>query len=171
MANENKSLDETDAGQELRAEIIKERQKFEKSLAEVQAQTAEALQDRDKAAAEALKEVQDDYRDRIRQLEQARLNLMTDLEKLHNEKFRKIEAKLQEAENRHQDQLRQMEHDRFQRETEMRREKYAAERREMEATAALQKLQLRESPSNITSLSSIKAAPPISRPAPSHIPQ
>lgn len=154
MANENKSLDETDAGQELRAGIIKEREKFEKSLAEVQKQTAEALQDRDKASAKALREIQDDYRYRIDQLERARINLKTDLEELHEDKYRKIEARLQEAENRHQEQLREMERDRLRRESAMLREKHAAEQREMEATAALQKLQLQENPSYFDPMSS-----------------
>ena len=35
MTDENKTLDETDAGQELQADIIKERKKFESTLAEV----------------------------------------------------------------------------------------------------------------------------------------
>ncbi|KAG8531169.1 uncharacterized protein KY384_004527 [Bacidia gigantensis] len=144
MADENKSLDETDAGKELHAEIIKERERFEKSLAEVQKQTAEALEARDKASTEALKEVQDDYKDRIKRLERARKNLKTDLEELHERKFQKIEAKLQEARNEHLEQLQQMERERSRKEAELLREKRAAEQRELEVSAALKMLQLKE---------------------------
>ena len=113
MGDENRSLDETDASKELSHEIIKERERFQRSLAEVQKQTAEALKPRDEASFQALKEVQDDYKDRIAQLERARENLKSDLENLHKEKYLKIEAKLQEAENRHQERFRRIEEGHF----------------------------------------------------------
>ena len=144
MANENKSLEETDAGKELHSEIIKERKKFEKSLAEVQEQTAEALMARDKESERALKEVQNDYMDRIKQLERSRQNLKIDMEELHRQQARKLEAKLQEAQDRHEDQLRQMERDRARKEAELLREKREAEQRHLEMSAQLKKLQLQE---------------------------
>lgn len=144
MANENKSLEETDAGKELRSEIIKERKKFEKSLAEVQEQTAEALKARDKESERALREVQDDYKDRIKQLERSRQNLKIDMEELHRQQSRKLEAKLQEAQDRHEDQLRQMERDRARKEAELLRERQEAEQRHLEVSALLKKLQLQE---------------------------
>lgn len=144
MANENKSLEETDAGKELRSEIIKERKKFEKSLAEVQEQTAEALKARDKESERALREVQDDYKDRIKQLERSRQNLKIDMEELHRQQSRKLEAKLQEAQDRHEDQLRQMERDRARKEAELLRERQEAEQRHLEVSAQLKQLQLQE---------------------------
>ena len=144
MANENKSLEETDAGKELHSEIIKERKRFEKSLFEVQEQTAEALRARDKESERALREVQDDYKDRIKQLERSRQNLKIDMEELHRQHARKLEAKLQEAHDRLEDQLRQMERDRERKETELLREKQEAEQRHLEITEQMKKLQLQK---------------------------
>lgn len=146
MANENKSLEETDAGKELHAEIIKERKKFEKSLAEVQRQTAEALEARDKESARALKEVQNDYKDRIKQLERSRKKLRIDMEELHRQKYEAIEAKLQEVEERRKKELRKVEREREKKEAELLREKQAAEQREKEFSAALKKLKLKTEP-------------------------
>ena len=144
MANENKSLEETDAGKELHSEIIKERKRFEKSLAEVQAQTAEALMARDKESERALREVQEDFKDRIKQLERSRQNLKIDMEELHRQHARKLEARLQEAQDRFEDQLLQVERDRAQKDAEILREKQEAEQRHLEMSAQLKKLQLQE---------------------------
>ena len=142
MAEENKSLDETDAGKELHAEIVKERKKFEKSLAEVKKQTLEALEDKDKESAKALKEMQVDYKDQIKRLERQGKSLKTDLEEMQERKYRQMEARLLEAERRYEQAFRQMDRDRSQKETELLREKEAAEQREKEASSALKRLRL-----------------------------
>ena len=144
MANENKSLEETDAGKELHAELIKERKKFEKSLAEVQEQTAEALMARDKESERALREVQDDYKDRIKQLERSRQKLKVDMKELHRQQARRLEAKIQEVEDRHKDHLRQMERDHARKDVELIRERQEAEQRHLEMCAQLNKLQLQK---------------------------
>ena len=144
MANENKSLEETDAGKELHSEIIKERKKFEKSLAEVQEQTAEALKARDRESERALREVQDDYKNRIKQLERSRQYLKIDMEELHRRHARKLEAKLQKAQDRQEDLLRQMERGRARKEAELLREEKKTEQRHLKMSAQLNKLHLQD---------------------------
>ena len=108
MANENKSLDETDAGKVLHAAVIKERKKFEKSLAEVKEQMLEAVEAKDKESARALQGMQDDYRDQIKRLERAGKTLKEDLEEMHMSKYRQLEARLLDAERRHEKEFRLM---------------------------------------------------------------
>lgn len=103
MGDQNKSLDETDAGQELRSEIIKERKRFEKHLAEVKVQMQEALQARDEDSIKMLKESHDEYTSRINQLEQERVNLKTNLENLHDSRYRKLERQLEKMERREEE--------------------------------------------------------------------
>ena len=165
MANESKSLEETDAGKELHSEIIKEREKFEKSLAETQRQTQEALKARDAESAKALKEVQNDYKHRIKQLERSRNDLKVDLEEMSKRRFEKLEAAMQERDDRHREELRQIERDRSQKEAALLREKQAAEQREATLSSALKNLQLREtiavpSPSPSLPLSLPPSLPP-----------
>jgi hypothetical protein len=154
MANENMSLEETDAGKGLHAELIKERKKFEKSLAEVQRQTAEALEVRDKESAKALKEVQEDYKDRIDRLEKSRKQLKIDMEELHRDKYEKIEARLQEVEDRYKEELRRAESERVKKEARLLEEREKAERREKEMEVALKKLQLKDRDSSAAVMTS-----------------
>lgn len=143
MANENKSLEETDVGIELRSEILKEREKFEKRLAEVQRQTAEALKERDEESAKMLKEVQNDYKDRIKQLERSAKQLKIDMEDLHKEKYQRIELKLQEMQNRHEEERRQMQEDHSRKEVELSK---ATEQREAAIFSRLENLIIQEMP-------------------------
>lgn len=108
ITNENKSLDETDAGKELHAAVIKERENFEKSLAEVKKQMLEAVEAKDKESARALQEMQDDYRDQIKRLERAGKTLKEDLEEMHMSKYRQLEARLLDAERRHEKEFQLM---------------------------------------------------------------
>jgi hypothetical protein len=164
MANENMSLEETDAGKGLHAESIKERKKFKKSLAEVQRQKTEALKFRDKELAKALKEVEEDYKDR---LEKSRKQRKIYMEEQRRDKYKKIEARVQEVEDRHKEELRRAERERVKKEARLLEERKKAERREKEMGVALKKLQLKDRDSSavvMTSSSKRKLTSPTAAP-------
>ncbi|KAF2807133.1 P-loop containing nucleoside triphosphate hydrolase protein [Mytilinidion resinicola] len=150
MVNEKKDLDDTDAGKEVQAEIIKERKKFEKMFAEVQQQKEEALYDQDKESARAMAELQEEYNYRIAQLENSSKNLKTNMERLLKDKYQKLEAKMKEQEARHEKEVRRLERERQRQESKLIREKEVARKqtkearhREREVLEGLQRLQIK----------------------------
>ena len=101
MVNEKKTLDETGAGRELENEIAKERELFAKELREAQSQMEEALKARDEESIRAIRDVQKDYADRMKRLESDREELKISMEKLHEERYARLEKQLKEQQEAH----------------------------------------------------------------------
>ena len=95
MVAEHKTLDETNAGQEVQDAIIREREKFTKELREVQEQMEEALKLRDEASLKAIKEIRDENLANLQRLEQDKENLRINMEKLHNQRYDELRRKLE----------------------------------------------------------------------------
>lgn len=105
MVTEHKTLDQTQAGIELEAEFQKEREKFKKELAEAQEMMKEALDARDQESAQLLHEHQAEMTRRIDKIVQEREELKISMEKMHSERFAKLEKQFHEQQAR----LRQQE--------------------------------------------------------------
>ena len=142
MADEKKTLEDTDAGQELHAELIKQRKQFEESLEEAMEEMEEALRTQDQESEQMLKEVQEDFNERIRQLEQSKNSLKIDMETLHRQQSVALEAKMQAAQNRHDVQLQAMESRRASNEAKLVAERQEAERQHREMTTRFNNLQI-----------------------------
>jgi DNA repair exonuclease SbcCD ATPase subunit len=161
MVNEQKTLDETSAGKEVQAEITKEREKFQKSLAEAKQQMAEALQARDEETAQAMEELQIEYKERMRKLESASNKLKVTMKRLHKKRSDKI-SRLEKKEDRHRKRVRRIERKGEKRTSELVREKAAAEKREKDALKALMKLQIQAPPTELPGLPSLGTAAGVS---------
>ncbi|KAF2496981.1 P-loop containing nucleoside triphosphate hydrolase protein, partial [Lophium mytilinum] len=96
MVDEHMTLDQTGAGKELEFEIQKERAKFAQELREVQESMQEAVRARDKESERAMRELQDDYSRRMEELEHDRSQLKISMEKLHEERYAKLERMLKQ---------------------------------------------------------------------------
>jgi hypothetical protein len=139
MVDEKKDLGDTDAGKEVQAEIIKERLKAEKMIAEIQEDHKEALQAQDLKAAEALAEVRQDYTSKIAQLDNAFERIKISTEKLIEEKYEKL---LKEQLARHEKEMQHLQQEKERHTEELKREKRANEnrdRRQKRETADLKK--------------------------------
>jgi hypothetical protein len=126
MVDEKKDLDDTDAGKQVRAEIIKERLRAEKMIAEIQEEHKEALQAQDVRSAEALAEVKEDYTRKIARLDTAFERIKISTEKLIEEKYEKM---LKDQGVRHEMQMRDLRRERENQDMELEREKKTTEER------------------------------------------
>ena len=104
MVNKNKTLDETGAGKELEEVLAREREIFARELQEARAQLLEAMKLRDQDSMEAIRELQSGYEAHMRRLEKDRQELKISMEKLHQERYNQLEAKMTEQ----QEKLRQI---------------------------------------------------------------
>jgi small GTP-binding protein len=95
MVNKHKTLGETGAGRELEYELAKEREKFARDLLEARAQMREAMKQRDQDSIEAIRELQNEYEAHMRRLEKDREELKVSMEKLHQEHYNQLEAKME----------------------------------------------------------------------------
>jgi hypothetical protein len=79
MVDEHKDLEGTNPGKELQAESIKERERTQQAIAELQEQHSDALRMRDMQAAQDLAEVKRDYTTQIAELDRslARVKIST----------------------------------------------------------------------------------------------
>lgn len=100
MVTEKKGLDDTDAGQEVRREIIKERERMEKNLADIRMQQKEALELRDQESARELAKVKREFEQRILETERNEQNLRTTSEQLIKARYASLEARIQEQQTR-----------------------------------------------------------------------
>jgi hypothetical protein len=103
MVDEKKDLNDTEAGKEVQAEIIKERQKAEKIFIELKKEHKEALEARDSQAAEMIAQVEQETALRIARLSEDLERTRISTQKLVEEKYeklRKVEAALHKEERR-----------------------------------------------------------------------
>lgn len=106
MVDDKKDLNDTTAGRELQADIIRERKNAERAIAEMQEEHKEAIQARDMEAAQALAEVREDYTKRIAELDQSLERMKINTEKLIEEKWERL---LKEQEVRRQQDVQRLE--------------------------------------------------------------
>ncbi|KAF4470800.1 hypothetical protein FALBO_2296 [Fusarium albosuccineum] len=102
MVDSGKDLNNTAAGQELQGEIEKEREKMQREMKEREREMREALATRDKEMFEFLREEQENQRAELRRRSREMDDLKISMEKMHEEKIRRLEARLQQQ---HQDHL------------------------------------------------------------------
>ncbi|KAH6887450.1 hypothetical protein B0T10DRAFT_71258 [Thelonectria olida] len=100
MVNERRELIETGAGKEIEAELIEERKKWARELKDVRDQMEEAIQLKDMEAQQALKEVKDDYKGRIKRLEQQSQRLHVDSARLHQEQIENLKREMKEQQEK-----------------------------------------------------------------------
>jgi hypothetical protein len=106
MVNEHKDLEETNAGKELQAEMIKERERTQQAIAELQEQHSEALRTRDMQAAQDLAEVKQDYTTQIAELNRSLARVKISTQRLIEEKY---ETMMKEQQARHEEALKRVE--------------------------------------------------------------
>jgi hypothetical protein len=126
MVDERKDLADTDAGKEVRAEIIKERMRAERMIAEIQEEHKEALQAQDVRSAEALAEVREDYTRKIARLDTAFERIKISTEKLIEEKYEKM---LKDQLAHHEKQMHNLRREKESQERKLEQEKKANQER------------------------------------------
>ncbi|KAK0610823.1 P-loop containing nucleoside triphosphate hydrolase protein [Immersiella caudata] len=90
MVDQRRDLDQTDAGMELEAELLREKQRMQRELTEMKEEMEEAMRERDGEAAEALRKQQLDYEAKIRESDRQRENMRVGFEKMHAEKEKEM---------------------------------------------------------------------------------
>lgn len=92
MVNNNKDLDETEAGRGLDDVLAIEREKFRRELEQTRQEMQEAIDLRDKESQEELSKQQAESEKRLKQLQVQQMELKTTMEKLHREKYEALAA-------------------------------------------------------------------------------
>lgn len=94
MVNNNKDLDQTEAGRGLEDVLAKEREKFKRELEQTRQEMREAIEMRDKESQDELAKQQAEAEKRMKQLQLQQAELKITMEKLHQEKFEALEAEM-----------------------------------------------------------------------------
>lgn len=102
MVERGLGLEQTRAGKEVEGLIAAEKARMEIWLQEMRDSMAEALQKKDKASAEAIKKNQKDANDKMDRLKQQSEDLKIKMERLHREKYAKLESSLEMAKKANQ---------------------------------------------------------------------
>lgn len=138
MVEEKKDLNETSAGIELEAELIKERKKYQDHLKEVQETIAEAIRERDDEMARTLQELQEDYRAEMKRLSRDREELKISMQSLHEAKYAELTQRLESQQVAHREELRKIAEESRKREDELAAERLrlADELRELQISTA-----------------------------------
>jgi seryl-tRNA synthetase len=105
MVNQDKSLNETSAGIELGHELIREREKFQAELQQVQQDMAKAIKERDEETRDELRELRDEYTSKIESLSKQKDDLQVNMQKLHEEQSRELEQRMRTQEENHRREL------------------------------------------------------------------
>ncbi|KAE8138967.1 hypothetical protein BDV38DRAFT_281527 [Aspergillus pseudotamarii] len=103
MVTLQKPLDETDAGREVESALVKEREKWQKELAETQQMMKEAIAEKDEESARLLQEAQDKMKEQLAAAKRAQDELKVDMEKMYNDKVSAVQKKLDEQEKEKND--------------------------------------------------------------------
>ncbi|GAW24134.1 hypothetical protein ANO14919_137150 [Xylariales sp. No.14919] len=121
LVDERRRLDQTSAGRELRSELIREREKWEKEREEIRRQMEEAIKKSDREAQEALEEERDRYTRMIKKAEKNTNALRSTMEELiarRDKKVAEIEKRMKEQQAAHEKELKRLKADRAQIEKE-----------------------------------------------------
>lgn len=92
MVNNNKDLDETEAGKGLEGVLAKERERFRQQLEQARQDMKEAIDMRDKESQEQLAKQQEEATRKMKEFERQQEELKIDMERLHREKYEALEA-------------------------------------------------------------------------------
>jgi len=112
MVNQNRSVNETEAGKEVESALRKEREKFERRMKETEEELKQALKDHDQKATEDLLKVQDQYRAQISSSTRAIEDMRVSMQRLHEQKeeaFRQEIEQMKEQRKIDEENLRQRE--------------------------------------------------------------
>lgn len=94
MVDSGKDLDQTAAGQELRSEFNKEREKMQQEITGREQEMRDALATRDKEMFEFLRQEQEKQREDLRRRDREMKDLQVSMEKMHEEKIQQLEARI-----------------------------------------------------------------------------
>ncbi|TGJ77597.1 hypothetical protein E0Z10_g10674 [Xylaria hypoxylon] len=111
LVDERRRLDQTSAGRELRSELIREREKWEKEREEIRRQMEEAIKKSDREAQEALEEERERYTRMIKKAEKNTNALRSTMEELiarRDKKVVEIEKRMKEQQAAHDKELKRM---------------------------------------------------------------
>lgn len=100
MNEEDRDLDETSAGQQLNADIIKLQKKHREEMANLHKDMEEAIAMQNKEAASQIAKLQDEVKQQMEKAEEERKGLQVDLERINQERMeemRKYQAEIQDA--------------------------------------------------------------------------
>ncbi|KAI8259407.1 hypothetical protein K4K56_006668 [Colletotrichum sp. SAR 10_98] len=92
MVNKNKNLDETEAGKGLEGVLAKERERFKRDLDQARQEMQEAIAARDRESQEELMRQQALAERNLERLRLQQEEIKTTMERLHREKYEKLEA-------------------------------------------------------------------------------
>ncbi|KAK6539282.1 hypothetical protein TWF694_009517 [Orbilia ellipsospora] len=139
MVDQHKTLDQTGAGKELEAELIKQREKFAQQLKEVQEDLQSALEEADEESTRCLNALQVDFERKLGESDKDRQRLKTDMERLHSEKEKQLaelraEMLRQQQANDTKLQQYQTKLERIQQERDERKSQWKEEKRILEKT-------------------------------------
>lgn len=95
-------LEQTKAGQQLNADIIKEREKHSRELEELQREKEEALAAANQEAADQISQIQAELAKKIQDGEESQKRLRIDLQKLQAEREEEMQKLLEEIQEQHQ---------------------------------------------------------------------
>ncbi|KAI9722134.1 MAG: hypothetical protein M1828_004948, partial [Chrysothrix sp. TS-e1954] len=109
MVNDHKDLNETDAGIQLEADFAKERQRFEQEVRDLRKEIREAMAAQDQESAGMLQGMEREYEAQCKRLQHERVELQISMEKLHAEKYAKLEADMEATRAAHKAQLERVE--------------------------------------------------------------
>jgi len=87
---EGRDLDDTGAGRQVNEDILKERERHQRELRELESDMREAIDAKNHQAEEQIRQLQKDLQDKIDQGERDRETLQTNLEKLQEDREREI---------------------------------------------------------------------------------
>lgn len=100
MNVERRELDETSAGEQLNADIIKLQKKHQEEMAQLHRDMEEAIATQNKEAASQIAKLQDDVKQQMIKAEEERKGLQVDLERINKERMeemKKYQAEIQKA--------------------------------------------------------------------------
>ncbi|KAE8348652.1 P-loop containing nucleoside triphosphate hydrolase protein [Aspergillus coremiiformis] len=97
LVEERKTLDETDAGQYVQAELLKIKKKYDREIAELQESMEEAMHARDEAAARAIKKEKEAAKAKVAQKARESKGLKISMPQLVQEKMAEYHARATES--------------------------------------------------------------------------
>ncbi|KAF4955417.1 hypothetical protein FSARC_11849 [Fusarium sarcochroum] len=103
MVDSGKDLNNTAAGQELQDSFAKERERMQQEMKERDLEMREAMKARDKEMLNFLREEQENQRVELRRRNKEMDELKISMERMHAEKVRKLEVRLQQQHKEHLD--------------------------------------------------------------------
>ncbi|ETS78914.1 hypothetical protein PFICI_08767 [Pestalotiopsis fici W106-1] len=100
MVDNQRTLEQTGAGQELERAIAEERERSSKALEELKSEMREAQAARDKEAAEMIRQTQEELTDKIRRLEADREDLKMSLDTMYMARIDELERRIKNQERK-----------------------------------------------------------------------